>query len=136
MVERILVVDDSEIITDTLSSMFSVLTKARVDIAATGVEAINRFSEALECANAYDLVTLDYHMPVLGGADTIEQLRKLENKMAPETRAHIVFVTSDDDPAAKVPMNSSAADGYILKPVNKQDLLDLLDSVNRKIKHI
>jgi PAS domain S-box-containing protein len=69
---RVLVVDDDELIQESLGQLLEVLghTAAR---AGTGEEALERLAAGLQV----DLVVLDLNMPGLGGAGTLPRLRAL-----------------------------------------------------------
>ena len=67
---RILLVDDDELIRESLAPMLEELLGHQVDTAASGLEALDKLAAGLEV----DLVILDMNMPGLDGAHTLERL--------------------------------------------------------------
>ncbi len=66
---------------------------------------------------AVDLVFLDVEMPHIDGFDFLE--------LIPETKSKIIFTTAHEKYAVKA--FSVRADGYLLKPVDVDDLTDLIN---------
>jgi signal transduction histidine kinase len=66
-----------------------------------------------------DLVLLDLEMPDMGGEETIELIRKSEEKSGTKTR--IIAVTGRNK--EKVLRNNIPADGYVQKPYKENDML-------------
>lgn len=69
---RILLVDDDELIRDSVPMMIEALGHT-VETAASGEEALARLGEGLEV----DLIILDQHMPGMSGLETLERLRPI-----------------------------------------------------------
>jgi len=74
---RILLVDDDELIRDSVAPMIGVLGHA-VQTAESGQEALDLFQAGLEA----DLVILDMNMPGLNGAQTLSRLLELRPNQA------------------------------------------------------
>ncbi|HWQ08910.1 MAG TPA: PAS domain S-box protein, partial [Holophaga sp.] len=70
--KRILVVDDDELIQDSIHLLLEALGHQPV-VAGSGEEAL----AALEAGSAFDVVILDLNMPGLGGARTLQRIREL-----------------------------------------------------------
>jgi DNA-binding NtrC family response regulator len=111
MTEKILVVDDEEIIRESLSY---ILKKEGyiVQEAANGEEAYNKIKEG-----SFDLVISDLEMPVMKGTELLEEIKKLDIK----TSVIIVTAFGSLDTAIKALRNG--ASDYILKPVEFDELL-------------
>jgi signal transduction histidine kinase/CheY-like chemotaxis protein len=69
---RILLVDDDPLIRDSIPAMLA-QAGYRVDVAAGGAQALARIAGGLEV----DLLVLDLNMPVMGGAETLANIRSL-----------------------------------------------------------
>lgn len=116
--KHILVVDDDPVMLKTLKEMLH--EEYDVGTAINGKVAL-RFLEAKHT----DLVILDYEMPEMSGAETLEIIRN-----NPHT-AHlpVVFLTgvTKKDKIAKV--LSHKPQGYLLKPVQRLQLMDTIRKV-------
>ena len=73
--KRILVVDDSPINREVLSSLLAHAGFTSVDQACDGGEAISKIGEALKAGRAYDFVFTDLWMPNVNGIEFAEKLR-------------------------------------------------------------
>ena len=96
------------------------------DVAANGLEAWEAFLDAADEGNPYQLICLDIMMPEMDGQVVLQKIREEEDKRAlgRHKRAKILMVTALDE--MKVIMSSfhSLCDGYIMKPLEKGQLLD------------
>ncbi|HAL57459.1 MAG TPA: Fis family transcriptional regulator [Bacteroidetes bacterium] len=111
MAERILVVDDEQIIRESLGF---VLKKEgyRVEEAGNGMEALAKHEAA-----PYDLVITDIEMPEMRGVDLLEQI----TKRTPQT--FVMIVTAYGSIETAVAALRKGAYDYILKPIDFDDLL-------------
>lgn len=110
--KRVLIVDDDanyrEFICDWLKSDYEVTL-------ANGGEQALKLLSAQKC----DLVLLDYEMPVLSGPETMERICSLpEGKRPP-----VVFLTGNEDETCIRQILDMRPEGYLLKTVNRQQLL-------------
>jgi DNA-binding NtrC family response regulator len=127
MAESILIVDDEEIIRESLSF---ILNKEgyRVADAANGRIALDRIRE-----ESFDLVLTDLEMPEMKGIELLESI----NKFSPETLVVIITAYGSIDTAIAA-LRQGAVD-YILKPVEFDELLikvkRLLQSRTLKIEN-
>lgn len=85
--------------------------------ARNGLEAVERIERL-----APDVVLLDIEMPGLGGFEVIDALEV-------DAYPHVIFVTAHDEHALRA-FEVRALD-YLLKPVDRERLLDALDRVPR-----
>lgn len=111
MPEKILVVDDEDIIRDTISV---VLKKEGyiVDEAENGLIAFNKVQE-----NFYDLVITDIEMPEMKGIELLERSSKAQSN------ASFIIITAYGSLDTAIRALRSGANDYILKPVEFDELL-------------
>lgn len=111
MAERILVVDDEEIIRESLSY---ILKKEGfyVEEAANGKEALNKFRE-----NSFDLIITDLEMPVMKGIELMEQVKMLNVQTA------VIVITAFGSLETAISALRNGASDYILKPVEFDELI-------------
>jgi two-component system, chemotaxis family, chemotaxis protein CheY len=115
----ILVVDDSHFVRSQLRSALEA-HGARVTEAQNGSEGLWRARE-----QAFDLIVVDIHMPVMDGLRMIQEVRKL-----PEHGRTPIFVLTTDAATTRAEQGKNAgATAWLLKPVN----LDLLWSGIQKV---
>lgn len=110
---RIVVCDDESLARERLVRIVQALGHKVVAQAATGAEAIIAVKEQQP-----DVVLLDIHMPEMDGVSCAQALNKLEYPPA------VIFVTAYDHYA--IAAFKSNAIGYLLKPANKDEVLEAL----------
>jgi len=128
---NLMIIDDHEIVRDGLSMLLqqSFCIDGRI-CACDGLEAL-KAAEQFEA----DLVLLDLSMPGgLDGLTTLERLRKI----LPE--AKIVIFSMHDDIGYQKKAYEAGADGYLIKQLKRDDLVQSLDLIlaNQKVfdKHV
>ena len=111
MAERILVVDDEEIIRESIAM---ILEKEgyKVDKAENGGSAFEKIS-----AVSYDLVITDIEMPVMRGVELLEKI----GQRSPQT--FVIIITAYGSVETAIGALRKGAYDYILKPIEFDDLL-------------
>ena len=96
--------------------------------AVNGREAVEIVRAALDAGKSFDLVTLDIMMPEVDGQDALRQIRKLESEhgVDPALRARVVMTTALSDPVNFTNAFDSLCDAYLVKPLRKDKLLEVL----------
>lgn len=117
-----IIIDDEQHCTDTL--------KWQIERYTSNIEIINVFNSAIEATNfitqnKIDLVFLDIEMPAMNGFDFLKQFNTLE--------FDVIFTTAYDEFAVKA-FKASAID-YLLKPIDKDDLLAAIKKAITKQKN-
>ena len=111
MSEKILVVDDEDIIRESLSYILK-KEKYDVDEAANGKIA----SEMLK-NKSYDLVITDLEMPEMKGVELLEEIKKTN------VQTNTIIITAYGSVDTAIAALRSGASDYILKPVEFDELL-------------
>jgi two-component system response regulator PilR (NtrC family) len=111
MAHKILVVDDEEIIRD---SLFYILEKEgyAVDKAENGKIAYDKM-----IANHFDLVITDIEMPVMRGTELLEKIKTLN------VQTSVIVITAFGSLETAITALRNGASDYILKPVEFDELL-------------
>lgn len=111
MAHKILVVDDEEIIRDSLSY---ILEKEgyEVDKAENGKTAYDKM-----IANHFDLVITDIEMPVMRGTELLEKIKTLN------VQTSVIVITAFGSLETAITALRNGASDYILKPVEFDELL-------------
>lgn len=111
MQEKILVVDDEDIIRESLSF---ILKKEGylVEEAANGKEAYDKIKQ-----DSFDLVISDLEMPVMKGTELLKEIKNLDIKTS------VIIVTAFGSLDTAIRALRNGASDYILKPVEFDELL-------------
>ncbi len=109
----VLVCDDEEIMRDVLETVLSG-AGYKVDLAKTGEEAIEAYSES-----TYDVVLMDVSMPGMGGLTALEELIKMDED------AVVLIVTAFATFETAVSAWEKGASGCIRKPFQNEQILAL-----------
>jgi two-component system, chemotaxis family, chemotaxis protein CheY len=128
---KILITDDDFI---TRNLVYGILMPfAKCEVAADGRQAVEAFERAWEEKKPYDVICLDVEMPEMDGHETLRQIRGMEDQMAvAETeRARVIMITASRDPKSVMAARQSKAEAYLIKPIEKDRLLDEIS----RLKH-
>jgi len=119
---RILLIDDSKD-NRILVHRFLKGTSHLVDDAENGVQAVN-----MAAKHPYDLILMDYHMPVMDGVAATKAIRAREQNegLSPVL---IVALTASATKEEVQSCLDAGCDRYLSKPVKKSALLELLDEL-------
>jgi CheY-like chemotaxis protein len=107
--------DESFVLTGIL------LQKESVWRARDGLEAIEMMK-----ARRFDVVLMDIHMPGLDGYKAIRSMRDWETQTG-NARTPIVVLSSDDIDTQMRSASQAGCSGFLRKPLDRHDLMDLLD---------
>jgi CheY-like chemotaxis protein len=96
-------------------------------LAERGIQVthVNNGARALEALDEqdFDLLLMDLNMPVMSGYQAMEQLRKNGNTIS------VVIMSASAIDAQRGCQQNLACDGYLLKPVDIDDLLAIIEQV-------
>ena len=118
-----LIVDDDEIVLQTMVSEFQSLGSA-AEIAHSGKEALEMLTRKHESGKDYTLVILDWKMPDMDGIETIRRIRAEISKDIPILLTS-AYDWSDIEDLAK----DAGADGFISKPIFRSALYKKINSI-------
>lgn len=113
-----LIIDDSRQLADALKKILSLMgIEARAAYGSRAAfEALQEFTPRF--------ITVDLNMPGLGGFDVIDYLQReprLEN-------IPVIIITSDDQPETRSRAKEMGAAGFVVKPVEIDDLESALEN--------
>lgn len=111
MTEKILVVDDEDIIRESLSFILR-KEKYEVEEAANGKIAFEMLKES-----SYDLVITDLEMPEMKGIELLDEIRKIN------LQTNTIVITAYGSMETAIAALRSGASDYILKPIEFDELL-------------
>jgi DNA-binding response OmpR family regulator len=115
----VLLIDDDRELGASLKIALE-LSGYQVSAASSGMQGVE-----MAAMSPPDLIVLDVEMPVMGGPETLTQLRT--NAGLDDTR--VIFLTGKVDVEAMEHTFEGQAQGYLLKPFREIELLNKIDEV-------
>lgn len=113
---RILIVEDNDVNQEVTMIMLQVIG-CNVGIVKDGKEALEAIRN-----NAYDLVLMDCHMPVMDGFEATRMIRQDENSEGFGSRLPIVALTADAVKGDREQCLAAGMDDYLAKPFSQAEL--------------
>lgn len=98
------------------------------DVAINGAEAVAAVHDALDANEPYDLICLDIMMPGMTGHEALTAIRALEQEHGIQVGqgSRVIMTTALEDHTSVRQAFKASADGYVVKPIEKQKLFKLL----------
>ncbi len=120
---RVLLIDDNPILLRVTKEMLQ--DRFNVSIATSSSQAFMAIDK-----NIPDIIFLDYKMPVVDGEAVMKKL-----STDPRTEnVPVIFFTSSAEPEVVTRLLALKPAGYILKPPNKEKMIELIDSTLAEMK--
>ncbi|RZJ49814.1 MAG: response regulator [Chryseobacterium sp.] len=124
-IKKVLVVDDNEANRIILQHM---LTYKNIEstLASNGMQAL----QILLRGERFDVILMDYHMPVISGLETITKIRELFNEKN-ETSPLVILHTSSEEHDVINSFRKEDDSYFLLKPIKSDDLYRTLKRVSQ-----
>jgi two-component system chemotaxis response regulator CheY len=102
------------------------------DSAANGREAVEAFLYGLKHGQLYDLICMDIMMPEMDGNAALREIRGQEESAGIQVpqKAKVIMTTALNDAKNVVESLQASCDAYLLKPIQKKELLDHLKNLH------
>jgi len=119
-INRVLIVDDNEANRMILQHM---LAYKNIDskLAANGMEAL----QMLLAGERFDIILVDYHMPIISGLETIEKIKQLFNERN-EASPLVILHTSSEEHDVINSFRKEEDSYFLLKPIKSEELYKTL----------
>ena len=114
---NILLVEDDDLLRNQLKQLLSGFF-GRIDVAENGLEALEKYSE-----RSYDLIITDIKMPLMNGIELVRKLRDLNSFQ------NILIISAYSESEKLLELINIGIDGFLLKPINIENILTLLDKI-------
>jgi CheY-like chemotaxis protein len=114
----VIVIDDNEANLDLLRRVLAMRPGIRVVFARDGADGL-----ALVSAQPPDLVLLDLHLPLIEGGEVLRRIKA--NPATAEVSVVVLSGVADSESIRRTRLDG--ADGYLTKPFDVNELLDLTD---------
>jgi len=115
---KIIVAEDDEVSSDYLNIVLSNIS-SKVLFAKSGPEVI----EMCKSQPDTDLILMDIKMPVMDGYEATREIRKFNSKVK------IIAQTAYAQEGDRLKATKSGCDAYISKPINKEELMDIINKL-------
>lgn len=120
--KNILVVDDSKIMRGIVKNSFLKLEiPAEFFEASNGEEALSLLS-----SNTFDVVLIDWNMPMLSGLDFLKKVRNIEKYI----NLPIIMITSEAANYNIVEALKAGVTGYLIKPIDEEEFKETIQILN------
>lgn len=119
---RLLFVEDEQLVREQLSELLQYFFYD-VTTAVNGKDGLEKFQN-----ESFDLIITDITMPQMDGIEMVQEIRKT-NEHIP-----IIFISQHNESNILLECINLYIDGYVLKPINYEDLLNAIDKALVKVK--
>ncbi|WP_172279101.1 PAS domain S-box protein [Chryseobacterium sp. LAM-KRS1] len=122
-IEKVLIVDDNEANRIILQHMLA-YKNIGSKLAANGMEAL----QILLDGEHFDVILMDYHMPIISGLETIEKIKELFAQKN-ETSPLVILHTSSEEHDVLNSFRQEENSYFLLKPIKSEELYRTLKRV-------
>lgn len=124
---RTLIVDDdltSRLVLEDILSRYGT-----VHACEDGGDAVAAVRRELERGAPYDLICMDIMMPKMSGIEALQMIRAAEAGVDPNHRSKVIMITGSEDAGFVSQAFHQFCDAYIVKPVDTEAFLGVLECV-------
>jgi two-component system, chemotaxis family, chemotaxis protein CheY len=127
---RILIVEDDMMSRKLMAAYLQGYGKC--DLACNGREALEAVVLAQLEGEHFNLVCLDIMMPGMSGQEVLKHIRNVERELGvlPDDEAKIIMTSALHDCENVMGAFREQCDGYLVKPIEKSKLIELLQELN------
>jgi signal transduction histidine kinase/DNA-binding response OmpR family regulator len=119
---RILIAEDHPVNMKVAKAVLSRLGHTDVVSAKDGTEALAKVQNEASGIDAFDLILMDVHMPVMGGVECVRRLREAY----PNSKVPIVAVTADAIEESRQECLGVGFTAYLTKPFRIEQIADAI----------
>jgi two-component system chemotaxis response regulator CheY len=120
MLNRVLIVDDSNLHAEMCRIVFSSYKGCALEYATNGLDAL----EKLEKSDSFDLIILDINMPKMDGITFLQSMKRNGHDGIP-----VIVVSTEDKKDDIVRALKAGAKGYVKKPWKPNQIRELIDKL-------
>lgn len=124
-IKKVLIVDDNRNNRKILKRMLT-LKNIEVDETEDGLRALLKVQEGAQ----YDVIIMDYHMPVMNGLETIEKIKTMENFLE-QACPFIILYSSSDDTGLQDACEQLEVNHRLVKPIKMQQMYQVLSKAKK-----
>ena len=117
---KILIVDDNNLNLKVATKLLERYKANNVECVESGFECLDKVKEG----NKYDVILLDDMMPKMSGIETLNKLKEIDGFNIP-----VVALTANAITGMREKYLNSGFDDYLAKPIEKNDLITVMNRV-------
>ncbi len=129
-IKNVLIVDDNANNRKILRRMLEI-KHIHVEEADSGLEAILVMRDHPE----FDVVIMDYHMPIMDGLETIRKIKSLHPAQKEEQPFIILYSSSDDENLQKA-CDELQVENRLVKPIRMKQMYEVLSNLKKQREHL
>lgn len=122
---KILVVDDNMMTITIVKSLLAEMNLNGIDTASNGQDAWDKISSAMTAKAPYDIVIMDWNMPIMTGYEVLRRCRE-EPQLGGMA---IVMLTAENQKRSILEATKTGATSYMVKPVDKDEFREKIGQV-------
>ena len=122
--KRILIAEDIDINRLVIEELLAE-TKASIDFAMNGLEAVDMFTQSLN--NFYDLIIMDIQMPVMNGYEASQKIRSISRDDATSVPIFAMTANAYSEDVEKA--FESGMNGHLAKPIDLEAMYKVLSQI-------
>lgn len=122
-IKKVLIVDDNYNNRKILRRMLEI-KNIQVEEADSGLKALLVMMDHPE----FDVIIMDYHMPIMDGIETIKKLKAIESSKNHE-QPFIVLYSSSDDEQLQIDCDELKINSRLVKPIRMKQMYQVLSSL-------
>ena len=115
---KILVVDDFEMVRSLLKQSLLSIGYHNLSEAANGVEALEKLQQAQEAGRSFELVFVDWNMPLMNGLDLVKKCKSVSELAG----IRFIMVSAERDQKKVVTALKAGVSDYVSKPFSPKIL--------------
>ncbi|RAJ77415.1 PAS domain S-box-containing protein [Chitinophaga dinghuensis] len=123
-IKNVLITDDNEHNQEIINRMLE-LKGMTTTKANNGLEALQLL---MDPANSYDVLIIDYHMPIMDGLETVRKIRGMQSPQVASIPVVLLYSSSDDEMVVKACEELSISQ-RLVKPVTMKQLYKALSGL-------
>lgn len=126
---RILIVDDEHFICELLSEFLK--SFGEVDTLVDGSLTLSKVEEARDAGKPFKLLCLDLNLCGSDGIDILKELREQEKEagVKEEDQVQVIIITSSYESKYFFEAHEAGCQGYLTKPILREDLIGKLEEL-------
>ncbi len=130
---KILILDDELLNRIVLKEMLE--NVGELILVSSGKEAIFQFTSAISDSEPFDLLILDIMVPDSNGHEVLKRIRQIESELQTTQSVKVVMLTALSDFKNIQASFKLDCNGYLVKPISRDSLFDMLRSIEIISKH-